>query len=175
MTNIPDDILAKARETARTYFCDTRTPLTVKMLAGYKSEPPLEAIAAALLSERTAQEAEIERLTARVAELEAMTEWNPINTAPLNKIVDVWCIEDGSPASCGNNIPSGKIIHNRHKSEKYGWFGNQSNDGVPRGHMPDMIPVAWRHRSPDAPIAIIEAFIAARAALTPAKENADAE
>lgn len=60
MTDIPEDIMAKAQEIVP----------SVHWTSWATGNEIAEIIAAALLSERTAQEAEIARLTARVAELE---------------------------------------------------------------------------------------------------------
>ncbi|MCB1470916.1 MAG: hypothetical protein KDK08_27995, partial [Rhizobiaceae bacterium] len=62
MTNIPDDIMAKARGVALDVFANGSDSLDAPVAA--------DIIAAALLSERTAQEAEIARLTAEVERLD---------------------------------------------------------------------------------------------------------
>lgn len=99
---------------------------------------------------------------ARGMERAAKRDWRAIETAPLNKAVDLWCVEQDAPATWGNGHPAGEIVRNRHKSEKYGWFGNQSDEGVPRGHKPDLLPVAWRLATPRPPLEMVEAFVSSR-------------
>lgn len=103
----------------------------------------------------------IQELRALTASRSGETGWQPIETAPLNKTVDLWCIEQDSPATWGSGRPAGQIVRGRHKSEKYGWFGNQGNDGVPRHDGLDLVPVAWIEPTPDIPLAMVEQFLAA--------------
>lgn len=103
-------------------------------------------------------------LEAENERMRKMLEWQPIETVPLDTIVDLWCTYAGAPASWGNGRPTGEIVHNRHKSKKYGWFGNQSDDGVPNGDGTDLLPVAWRWPTPDVPLELMERYIAARRA-----------
>jgi hypothetical protein len=82
--------------------------------------------------------------------------WRRIDTAPLNTLVDLWCVEGYEEvASYSTGVSIGRMVPRRHKSAEYGWFGNQSNAGVPRGHAHDMIPVAWRPTVPDCPAEMI--------------------
>lgn len=93
-----------------------------------------------------------------------MSDWKPIETAPYNELVDLWCIPqdiDFAEWSEGGT-PVGEIISRRHKHEKYGWFGNQSDDFVPQADAPDVVPVAWRPSIPNCPVALIEASIRSR-------------
>lgn len=116
------------------------------------------------LQERVSiREACIAALEAQLAEAREALEWHPIETAPLNTIVDLWCTYADAPASWGNDRPAGQIVHNRHKSKEYGWFGNYSSDGIPQANGPDLVPVAWRWPTPEIPLEMMERFIAARA------------
>lgn len=116
----------------------------------------------ALAAERAAREAAEAKLAEKDKEIAALREWQPIETAPFNRSVDLWCTYPDAPATWGNGLPSGVIVYGRHKTEEYGWFGNQSKDGVPTGDGPDLIPVAWREPSPRIPIEMMEAFLEAR-------------
>lgn len=107
--------------------------------------------------------ARIAALEAQLADARKALEWHPIETAPLNTIVDLWCTYADAPASWGNDRPAGQIVHNRHKSKEYGWFGNYSNDGIPQANGPDLVPVAWRWPAPEIPLEMMERFVAARA------------
>jgi hypothetical protein len=84
----------------------------------------------------------IRRLLEHIAELEARTEWQPIETAPFDTLVDLWCIQ-GYEREATWPV-RGSLVGGRHKTKQYGWFGNQSNEGVPQGDAPDLVPVAWR-------------------------------
>lgn len=82
--------------------------------------------------------------------------WNPIATCPVREPVDLWCVYGGEEfAQYDGGASIGKFVPNRHKSEEYGFFGNQSNNGVPHGHAPDLIPVAWRKAAPQCPSELI--------------------
>lgn len=115
--------------------------------------------------------ARAERAEAQLAEARKALEWHPIETAPLNTIVDLWCTYADAPASWGNDRPAGEIVHNRHKSKEHGWFGNESNDGIPQANGPDLVPVAWRWPAPEIPLEMMERFVAARALEAQGGEN----
>ncbi len=119
------------------------------------------------------QKARAERAEAQLAEARKALEWHPIETAPLNTIVDLWCTYADAPASWGNDRPAGQIVHNRHKSKEHGWFGNESNDGIPQANGPDLVPVAWRWPAPEIPLEMMERFVAARALEEQGGENAE--
>jgi hypothetical protein len=68
--------------------------------------------------------------------------WQPIETAPFDKLVDLWCIQ-GYEREATWPV-RGSLVGGRHKTKDYGWFGNQSKDGVPQKDAPDLVPVAWR-------------------------------
>jgi len=73
-TPCPGEVMELAREAMLSYFRDHRTPVSVKMVAGYKNEPLEEAIARAIMADRARRPdpsltVEIERLRARLAEL----------------------------------------------------------------------------------------------------------
>jgi hypothetical protein len=97
-----------------------------------------------------AKDAEIERLR------EALMEWQPIATCPLRDTVDLWCVYGGEEfAQYDGGASIGKFVPNRNKSAEYGFFGNQSNDGVPQRDAPDLVPVAWRKAVPSCPATLI--------------------
>lgn len=104
--------------------------------------------------------AERDSLRARVEELEGAQGWKPIETAPVGKIVDLWCIygDEIAPTWETGHVV-GQIKRSCHKSAEYGWFGNHSNDGVPSGDAPDPIPVAWREPIPPCPVDLIAAAL----------------
>jgi hypothetical protein len=106
-------------------------------------------------------------LTAALAE-EPGDGWHPIETAPLKTIVDLWCLHPGEPATYDSETSAGSLVSNRHKHEVYGWFGNQSPNGVPRAPYDDLIPVAWRLALKPPPLALVQS------ALTAALEQGDA-
>lgn len=82
--------------------------------------------------------------------------WNPIATCPFRGTVDLWCVYGGEEyAQYDGGASIGKLVSQRNRSEEYGFFGNQSNEGVPQGHAPDLVPVAWRVAVPDCPASII--------------------
>lgn len=102
--------------------------------------------------------AENERLRAEVEELKRgeSTDWQPISTCPLKEAVDLWCVYGGEEyARYDGGASIGKLVVNRFKHEQYGFFGNQSNDGVPRGHAKDLVPVAWRPAVKQCPAELI--------------------
>ncbi|MBV6659239.1 MAG: hypothetical protein KI785_15860 [Devosiaceae bacterium] len=88
--------------------------------------------------------------------------WRSIAEFPNEpyRLVDLWCVYGSEGlAAFGhgeNTTPVGKVVHNRHWTKEYGWFGNQSRDGIPNGHAPDLIPVAWREPIPLCPIELIQ-------------------
>lgn len=82
--------------------------------------------------------------------------WNAIDTCPIREPVDLWCVYGGEEfAQFEGGASIGKMVSNRIKSEEYGFFGNQSNDGVPQRDGPDLVPVAWRKAVPSCPAEII--------------------
>lgn len=82
--------------------------------------------------------------------------WQPIATCPIRESVDLWCIYGGEEyAQYDGGASIGQLVSNAHKSEEYGFFGNQSNDGVPRREGPDLKPVAWRPAVPQCPSQLI--------------------
>lgn len=86
--------------------------------------------------------------------------WRPIDTCPFRTPVDLWCIYGGEEfAQYDGGASIGQLVSNRHKTEEYGFFGNQSNDGVPHGHAPDLKPVAWRLAVPQCPSVLIAAVL----------------
>ena len=110
--------------------------------------------------------AEIASLKARLAEAEAekaKADWQPIETAPFGRPVDVWCLYgDETEAQWESGSTVGHLLPRRSRHTEYGWFGNQSPAGIPQRDAPDLIPVAWRPRVPDCPAEIVEAAIRAR-------------
>jgi hypothetical protein len=83
-------------------------------------------------------------------------EWHPISTCPYRDPVDLWCVYGGEEfAQFDGGASIGFLISNQFKTEKYGFFGNQSNDGVPRRDGPDLKPVAWRRAVPSCPATLI--------------------
>lgn len=105
---------------------------------------------AALAREVASKDAEIERLQAQ------LSDWQPISTCPFRETVDLWCVYGGEEfAQYDGGAPIGRLISARNKSEEYGFFGNQSNDGVPQRDAPDLVPVAWRKAVPFCPPSII--------------------
>lgn len=90
------------------------------------------------------------------SENERMREWNPIGTCPLQESVDLWCVYGGEEyAQYEGGTSIGKLVPNRFKTEEYGFFGNQSNNGIPQGNAPDLVPVAWRKAVPQCPATLI--------------------
>lgn len=65
-TPFPDEVMELAREAMLSYFRDRRTPVSVKMVAGYKNEPLEEAIARAIMVDRARRS---DPATAEVARL----------------------------------------------------------------------------------------------------------
>jgi hypothetical protein len=91
-----------------------------------------------------------------VARCEAGDGWNPMATCPIRDLVDLWCVYGGEEfAQYEGGASIGKLVPNRIKSKEYGFFGNQSDYGVPQRDAPDLVPVAWRKAVPDCPAAII--------------------
>lgn len=87
-------------------------------------------------------------------------DWQPIDTVPYRELVDLWCIYgDEELATYPSGVVTGYLQPRRFKSEEYGWFGNQSPDGIPQRDGPDLIPVAWRLSIPDCPVEIVQGFI----------------
>ena len=110
--------------------------------------------------------AESASLKARLAEAEvekAKADWQPIETAPFGRPVDVWCLYgDETEAQWESGSTVGHLLPRRSRHTEYGWFGNQSPAGIPQKDAPDLVPVAWRPRVPDCPAGIVEAAIRAR-------------
>lgn len=99
-------------------------------------------------------------LAAKDAEIEELkTElhgWNHIDTCPVRESVDLWCVYGGEDfAQYDGGASIGKLVPNRIKSEEYGFFGNQSNYGIPQRDAPDLKPVAWRKAVPYCPATLI--------------------
>ena len=83
-------------------------------------------------------------------------EWQPIETCPIREPVDLWCVYGGEEfAKFEGGASIGHLVSGRFKTVEYGFFGNQSNDGVPRRDGPDLVPVAWRPAVPMCPPEII--------------------
>lgn len=100
-----------------------------------------------------------------------MSEWQPIETAPYRDLLDVWCIYgDEELATYPSGQVTGYLQIRRFKSVEYGWFGNQSAEGVPQKDGPDLIPVAWRHATPDCPAELVQKFIDGKHVRTPIPE-----
>jgi hypothetical protein len=88
------------------------------------------------------------------------TLWQSIETAPINATVDVWCVygaEEFAQHDGGASV--GRLVTRLHKSPKYGWFGNQSNEGIPQGDAYDLVPVAWRVSATDCPAKLIASVL----------------
>lgn len=86
------------------------------------------------------------------AEERGRGEWQTIDTCPIREAVDLWCVYGEEPfAMYDGGASIGKLVSNRFKSAEYGFFGNQSNDGVPQRDAPDLRPVAWRKAVPSCP------------------------
>ena len=86
----------------------------------------------------------------------AKNEWQPIATSPFRVTVDLWCVsgyEEFARYDGGASV--GELVSRRFRHPEYGWFGNQSNDGIPRGDLPDLMPIAWRYAVPDCPAELI--------------------
>lgn len=84
--------------------------------------------------------------------------WFTMDTCPYRQHVDLWCVDGGEPYAKPCRVgdrPIGRLVSDQFKDQKYGWFGNQSNAGVPRKDLPDMIPVAWRPAVPWCPPRLI--------------------
>jgi hypothetical protein len=82
--------------------------------------------------------------------------WEPISTCPIKVSVDLWCVYGGEEyAQYDGGASIGEIVSNRQKSAEYGFFGNQSNDGVPRYGFRDLVPVAWRPAVEQCPAELI--------------------
>jgi hypothetical protein len=82
--------------------------------------------------------------------------WEHIDTCPYRDEVDLWCVYGGEEfAQYDGGASIGKLVPKRFKTVEYGFFGNQSNDGVPQGHAPDLVPVAWRHSVSQCPPELI--------------------
>ena len=82
--------------------------------------------------------------------------WEPISTCPIKVPVDLWCVYGGEEyAQYDGGASIGEIVSNRQKSAEYGFFGNQSNDGVPRYGFRDLVPVAWRPAVEQCPAELI--------------------
>lgn len=87
---------------------------------------------------------------------EAKNDWQPVSTCPFRDEVDLWCVYGGEEfAQYDGGASIGKLVPKRFKTVEYGFFGNQSNDGVPQGHAPDLVPVAWRRSVPQCPPELI--------------------
>jgi hypothetical protein len=83
-------------------------------------------------------------------------EWQPISTCPYRDPVDLWCVYGGEEfAQFEGGASIGRKVSDRFKTQEYGFFGNQSNDGVPQRDGPDLVPVAWRRAIPQCPAALI--------------------
>ena len=83
-------------------------------------------------------------------------EWQPISTCPIREPVDLWCVYGGEDyAQYEGGASIGQLISDRFKTVEYGFFGNQSNDGVPRRDGADLVPVAWRPAVPQCPAELI--------------------
>jgi len=83
-------------------------------------------------------------------------EWQPISTCPIREPVDLWCVYGGEDyAQYEGGASIGKLVPNRFKDADHGFFGNQSDDGVPRRDGTDLVPVAWRTAVPQCPPALI--------------------
>lgn len=96
----------------------------------------------------------LDRLEAPADRVE--TEWQPISTCPYRTAIDLWCVYGGEEfAQYDGGASIGQLVSNKHKSEEYGFFGNQSNAGVPRREGPDLVPVAWRKAVPQCPPGLI--------------------
>lgn len=102
--------------------------------------------------------------------------WNAIDTCPIREPVDLWCVYGGEEfAQFDGGASIGKLVSNRIKTDEYGFFGNQSNDGVPQRDAPDLVPVAWRKAVPNCPAEIIAEALGIPLTLEDAlKEQADA-
>lgn len=88
-------------------------------------------------------------------------EWRPINSCPLRDSVDLWCVYGGEEfAQFDGGASIGFLVSGRFKTEEYGFFGNQSNEGVPRRDGPDLVPVAWRPAVMQCPSALIAEALA---------------
>lgn len=99
-----------------------------------------------------AENAERDRDEAR----EAHDGWNPISTCPIREPVDLWCVYGGEEfAQYEGGASIGKLVPNRIKTMEYGFFGNQSDNGVPQRDAPDLVPVAWRKAVPSCPATLI--------------------
>lgn len=99
---------------------------------------------------------QLEAMQREMAGKDAEASWHPITTCPIREPVDLWCVYGGEEfAQYDGGASIGKVVPNRHKTEEYGFFGNQSNDGVPQGHARDLIPVAWRKAVPQCPSELI--------------------
>lgn len=82
--------------------------------------------------------------------------WQPIETCPIRDTVDLWCVYGGEEyAQFEGGASIGMLVSGRFRTEEYGFFGNQSNDGVPRKNAPDLVPVAWRDAVPQCPAELI--------------------
>lgn len=82
--------------------------------------------------------------------------WNPIATCPIREPVDLWCVYGGEEfAQYEGGASIGKLVPNRIKTKEYGFFGNQSDNGVPQRDAPDLVPVAWRKAVPSCPAIVI--------------------
>lgn len=96
----------------------------------------------------------------RLERAEKALEWQPIDTCPIRTPVDLWCVYGGEQfAQFEGGASIGQLVSNQHKTEEYGFFGNQSNDGVPRKDGPDLKPVAWRPAVRMCPPEIIAAAL----------------
>ncbi|MCA0344085.1 MAG: hypothetical protein LCH99_30740 [Proteobacteria bacterium] len=116
-------------------------------------------------------------LLAEIAKLQdAVGSWNPIASCPIREPVDLWCVYGGEEfAQFDGGASIGKLVSNRIKTDEYGFFGNQSNAGVPQRDAPDLVPVAWRKAVPNCPAEIIAEALGIPLTLEDAlKEQADA-
>lgn len=88
-----------------------------------------------------------------------MSEWQPIESCPDKELVDLWCIYgDEDMATYPTGVVIGRLVSRRFKSKQYGWFGNQSDAGIPQRDGPDLVPVAWRPAVPDCPVEIVKLY-----------------
>jgi hypothetical protein len=124
------------------------------------SRAALEKIANELVQEvgHAAKDAEIARQATVIEKYREaqQAEWQPIHSCPYREPVDLWCVYGGEEfAQFDGGASIGFLKSNRHRTEEYGFFGNQSKDGVPRRDGPDLVPVAWRKAVPSCPAALI--------------------
>lgn len=124
---------------------------TDKMKAdAYDGQGDIDIVPLYLAPPAPADKAEIKRL------LERSPEWQPITTCPYREAVDLWCVYGGEEyAQYEGGASIGRMVSDRYRTQEYGFFGNQSNDGVPRAGEADLVPVAWRPAVPQCPAKLI--------------------